>query len=159
MFATMKDSKRSNIVQLGYLLGRIHSSIRKNASALAEKEGVQIPFTHMIILRILKKGGGEVLQSELLDCLPIFDKPRLSRACNDLESEGFIAKKSNPKNRRENLLFLTQEGINKTLEFESLVERANPHLFDQIPEEEVQKFFDILNHITINLDELQQTHP
>lgn len=93
-----------------------------------------------------------MLQSELLDFLPVFDRHRLSRLCMDVESEGLIERFPNPENRRENVLKITPKGAKTISEFKALIVKANPQLFDGLSTDQVNQTFENLQQILDNLD-------
>lgn len=150
-FATIMSEKDPKIVNLGYLLGRIHQNIRKNASVKAEELNFPYRFEHMIVTRVIDKHGGEMPQSQLLDFLPAFDRHRLSRACVEIADLGLIRREPNPNNRRENILFITELGTDAITEFKKIVLAANPEIFNNIRPEDLDVMFQTLNQIHDNL--------
>ncbi|GGH70034.1 MAG: hypothetical protein EP346_02445 [Bacteroidetes bacterium] len=145
------NTKDPKIVNLGYLIGRIHQCIRKNTTTKALELNFPYRFEHMIIMRVIDKHGGEMSQSQLLDFLPAFDRHRLSRACVEIEDLGLIRREPNPNNRRENILFSTELGTSTISEFKQIVLSANPQIFNNIRPEDLDHMFQTLHQIHDNL--------
>ncbi len=140
------------VVQLGYIMMRIHRRIRKNAEDALRDSNSSLRFEHMIILRLIRVNEGELAQSVVVDYLPMFDKHRVSRLCAEIEELGYIHRLPNPSNRRENVLSITDEGTSTILEFMDLATQANTHVFSGMTEKDIDQLFSMLGRVLNNLE-------
>ena len=71
----------------------------------------------------------------------------LSRTLKSMEEKGLIERRPNPADGRSVLVFLTEFGIEKRRDAKNAVLTFNNTIFDQLPEQKLHHFFDVLNHI------------
>ncbi len=144
--------QKPTVDELGYLMGRVHRQIRFNVEGVLDHIPHVTRFEQLIVLRFLAKSGGDCQQSDVIGALPMLDRHRVSRLCAEVEKLGFIKRKPNPENRRENLLFLTDAGRKTIDNFIDLVRGANNNIFEGLSDQQVLELFDVLEHILKNLE-------
>lgn len=140
------------MLQLGYLMSRVHQHMRKNAIQQAAAQSFDFRFEQMILLRIIDRMDTQLTQAQLQEYLPFFDRPRMSRTCAEMDNMGLIQRSPNPENRRENLIDITPKGLKAINEFKAIIEAGNPHLFNHCSPEEVDSLLNTLGLILNNLE-------
>lgn len=105
----VKNSKNLHH-SLPYLSGRTHRLVRDAVSAGLKKCGVEMQPSDIPVIGIIAAGkGAPVMQREIAERLEM-DRHRILRTVREMEEDGFIRLGANPKNKRENLLELTEKG-------------------------------------------------
>jgi DNA-binding MarR family transcriptional regulator len=67
----------------------------------------------------------------------LIDKGMVAKTLNKLEQKGFIMRKQNPENKRENIVSLTQKGIDILNYMSTILEEWNEVLYKGMSEEEI----------------------
>jgi MarR family transcriptional regulator for hemolysin len=79
-------------------------------------------------LYLIGKNNGTISQQELADQL-LMDKVSLVRILDTLALDGFIERKTNPKDRRQHLLNITPKAEPWILEIEKGIKETNDYFF------------------------------
>lgn len=74
----------------------------------------------------------------------MIDKGMIAKTLDKLERKGFVMRKQNPDNKRENIISLEQKGIDILHNMSAILKEWNEILYDGISEEEIEN----LNRIT-----------
>jgi len=85
----------------------------------------------------LGQGGDGVSQAALADLAGV-EPPTLVRVIDQLEAQGLVKRRTNPADRRVNLLHLTPEAVPVVAEIEAEAERFRVELLEGLTFEEYQ---------------------
>ena len=95
-----------------------------------------------LLLHISKEG----IPSTKLGPMMGMEPRSLTRTLKMLHDKGWIRKESDPKDKRIVLIYLTDEGAEKRKIAKEFVIRLNEFIIDGISEEELQRYFSVLNN-------------
>ncbi|TNE74470.1 MAG: MarR family transcriptional regulator [Bacteroidetes bacterium] len=76
----------------------------------------------------------------------------LSRTLKSMEEDGLIYRKSDKKDKRKVLLFLTQEGIDKRKIAKQVVLEFNDHVMSAVPKGKLKTFFEVAERLDKAID-------
>ena len=76
----------------------------------------------------------------------------LSRTLKTMEDKGFIYRKSDSKDKRKVLIFLTEEGITKRRVAKHVVLNFNDKIVASIPKGKLKIFFEVAEKLDISID-------
>lgn len=82
------------------------------------------------------------------------DKGSIAKTIAKLEKKGFIHRKQNIRNRRENLVTLTETGSNLIDQMQQLMVEWEEYAFAGIPEEDKEHFVQTLTQIAMNVEQI-----
>ena len=82
------------------------------------------------------------------------DKGTIAKTIAKLEKKGFINRRQNKRNRRENLITLTEEGHKLINDMQQLISQWEESAFAGIEEEEKEAFIQILSQVVMNVENL-----
>ncbi len=82
------------------------------------------------------------------------DKGTIAKTIAKLEKKGFINRRQNKRNRRENLISLTETGHKLMNDIQNLVSQWEQSAFEGITEEEKEQFIQTLSKISMNVEEI-----
>ncbi len=91
-----------------------------------------------------------ICQNRLCDIYNI-DKAAAGRALKKLAKEEFIIKKSDPKDKRKHLIYLTTKGKKFKNEFINILNSNEDTIKDGLKEEEIEIFLKVIKKICNNL--------
>ncbi|MFM2267694.1 MAG: hypothetical protein RL757_1135 [Bacteroidota bacterium] len=144
-----EEKKYIKSKSLGYLSGTIHSLIKKTVQAKLTEAGIPLKMELFPIINHLLVED-EQSQQALADSVN-YDRHRMSRTLDELESVGLIERKNDPNSRRTNLICLTNyTKANKTV-IQNAVLSSIDTAFDGFNDEETVKTIEILEKIIKNL--------
>ncbi len=78
----------------------------------------------------------------------------LSRTLKTMEKEGIIIRKTDKKDKRKVLVFLTEKGIKMRKVVREVVFEFNKKLYDNIPKAEIKSFFNTMQKVDQTITEL-----
>lgn len=93
---------------------------------------------------------GPMSQRELAE-LCRRDAATMSRNLDKLERAGLLKREQNPGCRRSFLICLTEEGQEKARQVERIFRELDEQIWGEIPEEEMEKLYEILGKVERNL--------
>ena len=114
-----------------------------------EFEGWKPQATHMAIMADLYNKDGQRQQD--LAISSIKDKGTIARGLNALERETFVVRKTNPSDRRNKLIFLTDKAKRFEEYFNPLLLRVMQEASKDIAGEDLAVCTEVLYHIYQNL--------
>jgi len=107
--------------------------------------------TRYHVLRNLEFADGELPQSELSRLMDV-TSGNLSRLLDSLESEGLIARRSNPQDRRFTFITLTPAGQELCARLMPSVGALASQMLDGFSAEEKRTFLELLGRFKLNSD-------
>ena len=105
--------------------------------------------THTICMRRLFESPTGITRAQLAK-LCMIDKAQISRIVSELEEKGYVMEADTNHNYRSKLI-LTESGIKTAAEINEIVLRINNFVSGNIPEENINIFYDTLQQICDNL--------
>lgn len=135
----------------GFLTNRVGRLINELAQEKIVKEGYDFAPSCIGILADLWEKDG-VTQKELGTSL-IKNKSSINKMLESLESNGLIEKKVHPNDKRNKLIFLTQEGKKFKTHIMDGRKYINNHLLSEVKDKDVTTCLKVLNELYNRLSE------
>ena len=99
-----------------------------------------------ILLNMIQAKTDQILQ--LLAIATGKNKSVVMRMIDSLEKKGLAKRTVNPDDRRENLLSITEKGEKVVAQYHEIEKRLSHELLEDIPEEKVAIFFEVVDAIS-----------
>jgi MarR family transcriptional regulator, transcriptional regulator for hemolysin len=94
-----------------------------------------LSFGEQVIIMFLSTH--EKVNQDTISKAYMIDKGMVAKTLNKLEKKGFILRKQNPDNRRENILSLTQKGTDVLSNMRSILKEWNEILYEGMSMEDI----------------------
>lgn len=120
---------------VGYLVNRAAKELRKMLSKGLVDAGMDLNVEHFRMLMVLHHFEG-VNQQELADTLGL-DKTHLTRLLSAMETQGFLVRVEDKKDKRNKRLYLTNEGRSKREELMPVIAETIQGIEAKIDEKEL----------------------
>ena len=143
----MKEVHNDEIFNI--LTGKISMAINRTFLRAFAAEGIEISTEQWSVLACLWKKD-KVTQQELCD-LTSKDKPSMTRLIDKLEMRNLVTRVSDHKDRRTNLIHLTNAGNELKLKATEIVHQITEKTLNHITEEELNTIRIVLKKIMTNL--------
>lgn len=108
--------------------------------------------TGFVLLSIAKEGTPSTTIAPLLG----MEATSLSRILKNLETKGLIYRKSDEIDKRKVLIFLTSEGVEKRKIAKKVVSGFNKLILEEIPQEKLSVFFEVMETINKTVEKYKQ---
>lgn len=95
-----------------------------------------LSFGEQIIIMFLSTH--ENVNQDTISKTYMIDKGMVAKTLDKLERKGFVMRKQNPDNKRENIISLEQKGIDILNNMSVILKEWNEILYDGISEEEIE---------------------
>jgi len=79
------------------------------------------------------------------------DRPTITGVLERLKTKGLLITKDNPKDKRSNLIFITESGLNLTHQIEDLSDEIMRDALKDISHQDLSKFMSVLKQIYVNI--------
>lgn len=132
-------SAGSNIVQSAQLY--LNQALREKQLSSAEAN----------VLMFLYTNGDQVSQDVIVTGVEV-SKPAISRTIHSLEEKGYIMRKSNPADKRSNLIFLTDKAWQEEEYIQSVYADFLSIAAQGLPIAKVIEFAGLLQQVSDNID-------
>lgn len=106
---------------------------------------------YFFVLLLLDEMEHELTQKKLCDRL-FLDKVMMVRIIDYFTEHGYVERKTNPNDRREQIIVLSPKGKEKIPFIRHAFNETNNILFQNITEEEKNQFYSILMRMKQNVD-------
>jgi len=124
----------------------IWAAHRKSIQHATERlKDCDIDVGQFFFLRYILKHQG-ISQEEIAGHLYL-DKTTVSKGVNQLVSRGYIQKKTNPKDKREKRLYVTEKAFGMEAEINTIFQEINAAMFNALSEKEMNQLTKILKKI------------
>jgi DNA-binding MarR family transcriptional regulator len=133
-----------------YHLTRAENRMRSYMKRVFKENGFGISPAQIGILFLLVKNNSQSM-SDLSRVLEI-DNSAITRLVDSLEAMGFVKRDSNPSDRRQYLIYLTEKGKKEITRAKKIVRETNSKVIKNIPEEDLATFFKVLGQLGRDLD-------
>ncbi len=131
------------------LTGKISTAINRTFLRAFALEGVDITTEQWSVLACLWKKDGVTQQA--LCGLTLKDKPSMTRLIDNLEKRNLVIRMADSKDRRINMIHLTQSGIALQVKATEIVQKIASKTLSQISDEELNVCRSVLKKIMTNL--------
>ncbi|RAX55300.1 hypothetical protein CCY99_00955 [Helicobacter sp. 16-1353] len=134
---------------IGFLATGLRECVSKEFNKRIQHYGITYP--HAGVLWICSES--ENSQIKLSSFIQV-DKNHIRVIIDDMEQKGYLYRKRNPKNRKENLILLTEEGEKIAQEtFQIMLETHADMLLPHISEDEMATLQNILYKVFVGLSQ------
>ena len=144
----MKQIQDDDIFDI--LVGKISTAINRTFLRAFANEGIEITTEQWSVLACLWKKD-KVTQQALCD-LTAKDKPSMTRLIDKLEKRNLVTRVSDHKDRRINLIHLTETGAALQEKATELVQQIAMKTLNDITDEELNTSRTVLKKIMVNLN-------
>ncbi len=96
----------------------------------------------------------EPVTQEAIARAQMMDKTTVAKALKQLESKNYIYRQVNPKNRRENMIFLAEQGKEEVKQITEEQKQWFEAVSEDIEEEELKVFFEVANKMLVKSKQL-----
>lgn len=79
------------------------------------------------------------------------DRPTITGVLERLKAKGFLVMKDNPKDKRSNLVFITDSGMTIMSQIEDLSDEIMENAIKDISEQEISMFMKVLKQSYLNI--------
>lgn len=131
---------------------KVNKSARLITQKLAlnfRKRDIEISTEQWKILLYLYREDGQT-QNSLAEYAGK-DAPGVSRIINTMEKHNLVFRIQHPSDRRTNLVYLTEKGINMREKLMSMAQKTNGEVTEGIAPEEIETCIRVLNKVIENL--------
>jgi DNA-binding MarR family transcriptional regulator len=130
-----------------YHLSRAENRMKTYMKKTFREKNISISPAQIGILFLLMKNNSQSM-SELSRILEI-DNSSITRLVDSLEKMDFVKRDLKPGDRRQYLIFLTEQGKKEINRAKKIVREANEKIKEDIPEEELAIFLKVINHLCV----------
>ncbi|MDX2002022.1 MAG: MarR family transcriptional regulator [Chitinophagales bacterium] len=132
-------------------LGRLANLITKNYLGVLSQKLNQLDMErHFYPLVLIEQGGGKITQTELSEALKT-DKVSMVRILDYLSSQGMIVRQTNPIDRREHYLQVTDKAKQILPHIKQAIQEVNSAALQGFTEEQKDLFYELLGKVCCNL--------
>lgn len=128
---------------VGKLRNKLHRLMKQRYAAEAE---VKLTVEEFILLNMIEAQTDQILQNIAIATGK--NKSVVMRMIDSLEEKGLAKRTVNPEDRRENLLSITDKGVEVVVQYQAIEKRLSSDLLEGIPADEVATFFRVVDLIT-----------
>ena len=128
---------------VGKLRNKLHKLMKQRYAAEAE---VKLTVEEFILLNMIEAQTDQILQNIAIATGK--NKSVVMRMIDSLEEKGLAKRTVNPEDRRENLLSITEKGVEVVVQYQAIEKRLSSDLLEGIPADEVATFFRVVDLIT-----------
>jgi DNA-binding MarR family transcriptional regulator len=108
-----------------------------------------LTFGEQIIIMFLSTH--ENVNQEIISKTYMIDKGMIAKTLDKLEQKGFVMRRQNPENKRENIVSLRQKGIDILVNMSAVLAEWNDILYEGISEDEVESVKRITGRMVENV--------
>ena len=143
-----------NIVSiLGITVGKLRNKIFRLQRILYTKQAtMKMTVEEFILLNMICEKTNQISQSIAIATGK--NKSVVMRMLDSLEKKGLIQRTVNPKDKRENLLLITDLGEAVIKEYYQIEEQLTDDLLLDIPKEDVKVFYRVVEQINTRANQL-----
>lgn len=139
----------SNNPRFGYHFAKLHrlmvSLCKKDISKLGIQAS-QMPF----IAELLHHGNDDPVTQDELSAALVIDKAATARALDQLERNGFVSRRINPKNRRQKLVTVTEKARMIQGRFYGTLQTASDVFTKDFSREDMKQVLGLMNRMIAN---------
>jgi DNA-binding MarR family transcriptional regulator len=119
--------------------------LRRRMAALVEPRGITVQ--QFNVLRILRGGGPDGLPTLEVGARMIEETPGITRLLDRLEAKGLVRRQRCPKDRRQHLCWITQEGLDLLASLDEPVVTHSREMLSGLTREEQSELIRLLERV------------
>lgn len=119
--------------------------LRRRAAAFLEPFGITVQ--QFNVLRILRGGGPDGLPTLEVGARMVEETPGITRLLDRLESKGLVRRQRCPKDRRQHLCWITQEGLDLLAALDGPVVKHSDEVLRGLNREEQSDLIRLLDQV------------
>ncbi len=135
--------------QVGMFLNLVHNRFKQYVAGIFESQGFNITPEQFLVMDTLWDEG-VLTQQQIADYL-LKDKNSVVKLVDGLEERKLVRRASNPKDRRQNLIEVTEYAKSIQGKVTGLAMDAVDHIIKGIPREDMHKFISVLSKMAENM--------
>ena len=108
-----------------------------------------LTFGEQVIIMFLSRN--EEVNQDAISKRYMIDKGMVAKTLNKLETKGFISREQNPDNKRENIISLTQKGVDILNNIKNIIDEWNEILYEEMSEDEIVCMKKLTNKMVENI--------
>lgn len=139
--------------RLGFKIGPMLTAFGRMMKTRIKQEGIVYTLEHLVLLKKISDTSDALVQQDIAEWMAK-DKSVILRIVDVLEKDGLLTRKSDPNDRRRNILEVTPKAetvIQQLSDIETVITDA---LLQDIPEDEIEIFFKVTDRIKLNAERL-----
>jgi DNA-binding MarR family transcriptional regulator len=135
--------------KLGCLMSEVRHKVKEHILIKVKKQGINVSFEMLEVMGYLWKNDG-TNQQEIAD-LTLRDKSNITYLVDNLVERNFVMRVEDKSDRRNKLIYLTQEGRYLKEELQPKVAAVYEKAAEELEMKELQDCIIVLNKIIYNL--------
>ena len=136
--------------QVGVFLNLVHNKFKQYLTEIFGRKGFNITPEQFLVMDALWDEG-VLTQQQIADYI-LKDKNSVVKLVDGLQERKLVVRKSNPKDRRQNLILLTPYALEIKDEVTALAMQAVDYIIDGISEEDINTFIKVLSKMSENMN-------
>lgn len=137
---------------LGFIINRSAIIIRRRLAKMTKEAGYDItPEEFALLSRLWEEDG---IQQTILTEKTLKDKTRVTRLLNSLIENSYVSKKTDEADRRNYIIYLTEEGYAIKANIVKIVKKIMENASEDIDQEEINVTKKVLRKIFQNLNSI-----
>lgn len=136
--------------QVGMFLNLVHNRFKQYVAGIFEDEGLNITPEQFLVMDALWDEG-VLTQQQIADYL-LKDKNSVVKLVDGLEDRKLVRRASNPKDRRQNLIEVTEYAIGIKDKVTKVAMEAVDKIINGITREDMQTFIKVLSKMAENMN-------
>jgi len=136
--------------QVGMFLNLVHNRFKQYVAAIFEEQGFNITPEQFLVMDALWDEG--VLTQQQIANYMLKDKNSVVKLVDGLEERKLVKRASNPKDRRQNLIEVTEYAIAVKDKITELAMEAVDHIINGISKRDLQTFINVLSKMAENMN-------
>lgn len=132
-------------------IGKYLSMTRRAHAAWLDEKFKPYDISHGQILLLFALYNQEGICQHNLCQIYNLNKAAVGRAIKKLKTKGFITKKTDPNDRRKNLIYLTTKAKKFESKFKEILNSVEKEIRKDLTSEEIETFLKVINKIYNNL--------
>lgn len=145
----MKENNR----RLGFKLGPMLGAFGRIVKTRIKQEGMAYTLEHLVLLKKISDTSDVLVQQDIAEWMAK-DKSVILRFVDVLEKGGLLIRRTDPQDRRRNILEVTPSGEEVIHQLSEIESEISATLLQDIPEEEVAIFFKVTDLIKQNAERM-----
>lgn len=136
--------------QVGMFLNLVHNRFKQYVTAIFEEHGFNITPEQFLVMDTLWDEG-ILTQQQIADFL-LKDKNSVVKLVDNLEERRLVRRLSNPKDRRQNLIEVTEYALSIKDDVTNAAMSAVDHIINGISKEDMHNFICVLSKMAENMN-------
>lgn len=136
-------------IEIGKLRSKLYRLQKRHYAIEAE---LKMTVEEFILLNMINEKNDQISQNIAIATGK--NKSVVMRMIDSLEGKGLLRRTQNPTDRRENLLSITEEGVNAVGQYHNIEQSLTERLIEDVSSEDMAIFWKVLDHISCKTKEI-----